>query len=60
MMSIMENLLSGKISVVSDAQLAWEDKKTADYKLEHGDCNSICRWTDGFGWVPESGCPVHD
>ncbi len=54
------NLVTGKVTPVFQDQLDWEDKKTAEYKAKHGECNEQCRWMDGYGWVPECGCPVHD
>lgn len=60
MTAMSENLATGKIVLISDAQLKWEDEKTARMKALLGDCDCACRWNDSYGWVPEAGCKVHD
>jgi len=54
------DLATGKVSPVTRGQVEWEDKKTTEMKGKLGDCDYACCWSDGFGWVPECGCPVHD
>ena len=52
---IQENLITGKVSPITQGQMDWEDRKTKEMKLKLGDCNNICAWSDGYGWVPECG-----
>ena len=60
MIGIQTNLITGKTAPITEGQADWEDKKTVEMKKELGDCDFECHWADGFGWVPECGCPVHD
>ena len=55
-----ENLITGKVTPISQGQLDWEERKTKEMKEKLGDCDCECHWADGYGWVPEAGCPVHD
>jgi len=51
---------TGMVFESKKATLAWEDRKTDEYKAVHGDCDCACHWCDVYVWVPECGSPVHD
>jgi hypothetical protein len=54
------NLITGRIELPTDAELAHEERMTELTKKRLGKCDCACRYTEPFGWVPECGCPIHD
>jgi hypothetical protein len=52
---VATNLLTGQL----DPEIRVDGLKTFVIQAQTP-CDHACEWVEPYGWVPETGCPVHD
>lgn len=55
-----QDLINGSVRAISRDEVGLREQVTKHFRAVLGDCDNVCEWHPTFGWVPESGCPVHD